>query len=232
MWDSLGVVGFGTCADREATTADSHYRGREQRSARASIVVILELTGWRMLGRQDVRHSAGRDERRGRGGSGVIYIGLISRVTLAGLGYRLDSMRDTGSNVSDTRKTDSVVVLFWHMSIACKDIVVRNDMDMEPGISRKTKENVYSSSSSSPPSSLLAAAAARLRLTRPGRPPPYGEVSAKSMCFCESRRTTNDGTLTICFPTLQGRDDMSTSFHCIEMPSHRMWRCLMSVRAW
>ena len=39
----------------------------------------------------------------------------------------------------------------------------------------------YSSSSSSPPAGLLAAAA-RLRLTRPGRPPPNGEVTAKSMC--------------------------------------------------
>lgn len=114
MWDSLGVVGFGTCADREATTADSHYRGREQRSARASIAVILELTSWRMLGRQNVRHSVGRDERRGRGGSGVIYIGLISRVILAGLGYRLDSMRDTQTSQTHTHtKTDSVVVLFW-----------------------------------------------------------------------------------------------------------------------
>lgn len=43
--------------------------------------------------------------------------------------------------------------------------------------------NIYSSSSSSPPASLLAAAAARLRFTRPGRPPPYGDVSAKSMCL-------------------------------------------------
>ena len=63
------------------------------------------------------------------------------------------------------------------------------------------KKSVYSSSSSSPPSSLLAAAAARLRLTRSGRPPPYGEARAKSTCFCESRRTTNDGTLTTWFPT-------------------------------
>jgi hypothetical protein len=39
-------------------------------------------------------------------------------------------------------------------------------------------------------------------LTRPGRPPPYGEVRAKSMCFCESRRTTKEGTLTIWRPTL------------------------------
>jgi hypothetical protein len=71
---------------------------------------------------------------------------------------------------------------------------------------RKTiviQRNAYSSSSSSsPPASFLEAAAARLRLTRPARPPPYGEVRAKSMCFCESRRTTNDGTFTICLPTL------------------------------
>ena len=60
---------------------------------------------------------------------------------------------------------------------------------------------IYSSSSSSPPS-CLEACLARLRLTRPGRPPPYGDVRAKSMCFWESRRTTKEGTLTICFPTL------------------------------
>ena len=60
----------------------------------------------------------------------------------------------------------------------------------------------YSSSSSSPASSFFSAALAFFRLTRPGRPPPNGEESAKSMCFWESRRTTKDGTLTICFPTL------------------------------
>lgn len=70
-------------------------------------------------------------------------------------------------------------------------------------VQQLTDQVIYSSSSSSPPSSFLAAAAARLRLTRPGRPPPYGEVRAKSMCFWESRRTTKEGTLTICFPTLK-----------------------------
>lgn len=120
---------------------------------------------------------------------------------------------------------------------------------------------VYSSSSSasSSPPFAAAAALARLRLTRPARAPPYGEVSEKSMCwrwvkgewrrrgggrggvdevrdgeearwggrgraerqhaararqeerrrertFCESRRTTNDGTLTICLPTLRGEE--------------------------
>ena len=41
------------------------------------------------------------------------------------------------------------------------------------------------------------------RLLRPGRPPPNGLLSAKSMCFWLSTRTMNDGTFTICFPTLQ-----------------------------
>jgi len=64
---------------------------------------------------------------------------------------------------------------------------------------------IYSSSSSPPsPSSFFSAALAFLRLTRPGRPPPNGDVRAKSICFWESRRTTKDGTLTICFPTLYG----------------------------
>lgn len=128
--------------------------------------------------------------------------------------------------------------------------------------SKTVQEHVYSSSSSasSSPPFAAAAALARLRLTRPARAPPYGEVSEKSMCwmwvkgevgraqeggrgrgrgelarkgmegrggraeddgqraarsremegkrrrtFCESRRTTNDGTLTICLPTLWGR---------------------------
>lgn len=44
---------------------------------------------------------------------------------------------------------------------------------------------VYSSSSSasSSPPFAAAAALARLRLTRPARAPPYGEVSEKSMCW-------------------------------------------------
>lgn len=40
------------------------------------------------------------------------------------------------------------------------------------------------------------------RLTRPGRPPPKGELSAKSMCFWLSTRTRNEGTFTTCLPTL------------------------------
>ena len=64
----------------------------------------------------------------------------------------------------------------------------------------------YSSSSSpASPSSFFSAALAFFLLTRPGRPPPNGEFSAKSICFWESRRTTKDGTLTICFPTLKKR---------------------------
>mmetsp|Transcript_96925 Transcript_96925/g.312403 ORF Transcript_96925/g.312403 Transcript_96925/m.312403 type:complete len:201 (+) Transcript_96925:129-731(+) len=43
--------------------------------------------------------------------------------------------------------------------------------------------------------------AAFLRRTRPGRPPPKGEVSAKSMCFSLSRRTKKDGMSQICLPT-------------------------------
>lgn len=42
-----------------------------------------------------------------------------------------------------------------------------------------------------------------LLFTRPGRPPPYGEFSEKSMCFWESRRTMYDGTLTSCLRTLE-----------------------------
>jgi len=61
----------------------------------------------------------------------------------------------------------------------------------------------YSSSSSAPsPESFFSAAFAFFLLTRPGRPPPNGEVRAKSICFCESSLTINDGTFTICFPTL------------------------------
>ena len=62
---------------------------------------------------------------------------------------------------------------------------------------------IYSSSSSSsaapPPPPFLAF----FLLTRPGAPPPYGELVQKSMCFCESNRTRNDGTLTNCFLTLE-----------------------------
>lgn len=65
------------------------------------------------------------------------------------------------------------------------------------------KSQSYSSSSSPPSSSFFSAALAFFLFTRPGRPPPNGEVRAKSICFWESRRTMNEGTLTICFPTLQ-----------------------------
>jgi hypothetical protein len=75
------------------------------------------------------------------------------------------------------------------------------------------REDYSSSSISAPPSPPppLRFAIAR-RFTRPGRPPPNGELRAKSMCFWESMRTINDGTFTSCFPT-------------------RMWRCLMRTRA-
>lgn len=91
-----------------------------------------------------------------------------------------------------------------HVSIAWGRHKCENDIEID---ARK----IYSSSSSSPPSSRFAAAAARLRLTRPGRPPPYGDVRAKSMCFWESRRTTNDGMLTICLPTLNGCSEMRSA---------------------
>jgi hypothetical protein len=39
---------------------------------------------------------------------------------------------------------------------------------------------------------------------KPGRPPlDNGERRAKSICFCESSRTINDGILTTCFRTLK-----------------------------
>ena len=57
--NSRGVVGLGTCADREATTADYHCP-RERPSARVwCTVVTLELTGWGMLGQRNVRHGVG-----------------------------------------------------------------------------------------------------------------------------------------------------------------------------
>ena len=59
----------------------------------------------------------------------------------------------------------------------------------------------------------LSMSALDFRFLRPGRPPPYGEVTAKSMCFCESTRTMKEGMLTICLPT-------------------RMWRWRMRTRAW
>ena len=36
----------------------------------------------------------------------------------------------------------------------------------------------------------------------PGLPPPNGDCNENSMCFCESKRTMNDGMLTTCFLTL------------------------------
>ena len=63
----------------------------------------------------------------------------------------------------------------------------------------KIAHTIYSSSSS--PASPLPLAAFFL-LTRPGAPPPYGELVQKSICFWESNRTMNDGTLTNCFRTL------------------------------
>lgn len=50
------------------------------------------------------------------------------------------------------------------------------------------------------------------RFTRPGRPPPNGDRSAKSMCFWLSTRTRNDGTLTSCFPTLHTPE---AEKHCV-----------------
>ncbi len=78
-----------------------------------------------------------------------------------------------------------------------------DDMNFLPPVRRSCDYSVTYSSSSSPASaSFFSAALAFFLFTRPGRPPPSGDVSAKSMCFCESRRTMKDGTLTICLPTL------------------------------
>merc|ERR1719198_665382 len=70
-----------------------------------------------------------------------------------------------------------------------------------------------SSSSSPPPPPSPPFEFIRLRRTRPGRPPPNGDVNAKSTCFSLSSRTRKDGMSQICFPT-------------------RMWRWRMRVRAW
>ena len=59
-------MGFGTCADREATTADSHWRARVNRQCRVLGMVVI-LTGWGMLGRQSFRHGVGLVEREGSG---------------------------------------------------------------------------------------------------------------------------------------------------------------------
>ena len=58
-----------------------------------------------------------------------------------------------------------------------------------------------SSSSSPPPPPPPPLLAIILRRTRPGRPPPNGEVRAKSMCFSLSSRTKNEGMSQICLPT-------------------------------
>ena len=55
---------------------------------------------------------------------------------------------------------------------------------------------IYSSSSPAS-SSPFSAAFARFRRLRPGRPPANADPRAKSICFCESRRTMKEGTLTI-----------------------------------
>lgn len=94
---------------------------------------------------------------------------------------------------------------------------------------------IYSSSSSSPSSSsppdFLEAALAFFLLHRPGRPPPKGLERAKSMCFWLSTRTRNEGTLTICFPTLQGR----RKYNFVRLqcgPSQGVWKLQLSaVRA-
>jgi hypothetical protein len=59
-----------------------------------------------------------------------------------------------------------------------------------------------SSSSPSPPEAFFDAAFMFFRFTLPGRPPPSGLERAKSTCFWLSTRTMNDGTSTICLPTL------------------------------
>ena len=68
-------------------------------------------------------------------------------------------------------------------------------------------KNHSASSSSSPASSTAAAAPVPslsfFLLVLPGRPPPWGEVLAKSICFSESTFTMNEGMLTIWGPTLQ-----------------------------
>merc|ERR1739845_335960 len=64
---------------------------------------------------------------------------------------------------------------------------------------RPSEDTAYSSSLPASPSSPFLAF---FLLTRPGLPPPNGDFRLKSMCFWESRRTTNDGMLTTCFLTL------------------------------
>lgn len=102
--------------------------------------------------------------------------------------------------------TISVIGQTTHACLDCRSFcvhtIVRDMIENGCGNAYGRGLCIYSSSSSSPPSSRLAAAAARLRLTRPARPPPNGDVREKSMCFWESSRTIKDGTLTICLPTL------------------------------
>lgn len=96
-----------------------------------------------------------------------------------------------------------------------------------------TRCGIYSSSSSPPSSSPpFSAALAFFLLTRPGRPPPNGEVRAKSMCFWESRRTMKEGTLTICLPTLSQRVSHIPPSNKWPMNAHRICRWRMRTRAW
>ncbi len=100
---------------------------------------------------------------------------------------------------------------------------------------RSQDHSSSSSPSASPPSSFFSDALAFFLRTRPGLPPPNGDVSAKSMCFCESRRTMKEGTLTICFPTLISFiiSTLTTTITTTELlDTHRIWRCLMRTRAW
>lgn len=68
---------------------------------------------------------------------------------------------------------------------------------------RSKKSNLIYSSSSSSAAPLDWPFFKFLRLTRPARPPPNGDFVEKSMCFCESNRTMNDGMLTTCLRTLK-----------------------------
>lgn len=79
-------------------------------------------------------------------------------------------------------------------------ILIVNEVD--PSIRCYLGRVIYSSSSSSAPPPLPWPFFMFLRLTRPGRPCPNGDFVEKSMCFCESNRTTNDGMFTTCLRTL------------------------------
>ena len=122
-------------------------------------------------------------------------------------------------------------------------------------ISAKSFSNMRAYSSASSPSPEDSLAFERLRLVRPARPPPRGEVRAKSMCFWESRRTTKEGTSTICLPTLEAtggnEGEKGRKWHKSQVPAeekgkrkekerkiiiinltHRMWRPRIRTRAW